>query len=88
MALRDDFMQDWSAAADSIAKRAAALNRGLDTLESHGVDVTLQRSLLAVSPVDRFRAQFDASRWIGRGLADLDAGDALITTASGVVAEP
>jgi hypothetical protein len=72
MALRDDFLQDWSEAGDSLNKRNAALTRGLDTLESHGVEVTLRRSLLGGTQVDRWRAQFDAARWIGQGLAKLD----------------
>jgi len=65
-------MNDWSAAGDSLNKRGLALNRGLDTLESHGVEVALQRSLLSGTQLDRWRAQFDASRWIGQGLAALD----------------
>jgi hypothetical protein len=72
MALRDDFMRDWADAGDSSNKRAAALTRGLDTLESHGVDVALRRSLLKDAKPDRWRAQFTASRWIDQGLATLD----------------
>jgi len=73
MALRDDFMQDWSAAGDNSTKRGASLARGFATLEGHGVDVSLQRSLLKDAKVDRWRAQFDAARWIGEGLMNVDA---------------
>jgi hypothetical protein len=72
MDLRDDFMRDWSAAGDNASRRKAVLTHGFDTLESRGVDVTFRRSRLADAHVDRWRAQFDASRWIDEGLAGLD----------------
>ena len=88
MALRDDFMQDWAQAGDNSTKRGASLNRGLATLESHGVDVTLRRSMLQAGKPDRWRAQFDASRWIDQAFATLDEQAGAATTAApGAAAE-
>jgi hypothetical protein len=69
---RDDFVQDWKAAGDNSTKRSASLTRGFETLEGRGVDVALRRSLLQDGKPDRWRAQYDASRWIDNALASLD----------------
>jgi len=72
MGLHDDFIQDWAAAGDNSTKRGASLTRGFAMLEGRGIDVALRRSLLQDAKPDRWRAQYDAARWIDQALASLD----------------